>query len=127
MSKRFEEKKEAFELLNKELSDLIPLDQRIQNLKQEKKESGQTQTTPTPAKGIPKEWLEEQRALHEKYKLIERVYKFYRTIIQNMSSSIICIDMKGAITFVNVNAAKTLDYKIEELLGRNMIDIVAER
>ncbi|MBL7960204.1 PAS domain S-box protein [bacterium] len=128
MSKRFEEKKEAFELLNKELSDLIPLDQRIQNRKAEKKESGdaRTSTTPTPAKGIPKEWLEEQRALHEKYKLIERVYKFYRNIIQNMSSSIICMDMKGAITFVNVNAAKTLDYKIEELLGRNMIDIVAE-
>jgi PAS domain S-box-containing protein len=34
--------------------------------------------------------------------------------------------MKGAITFVNVNAAKTLDYKIDELLGRNMIDIVAD-
>jgi PAS domain S-box-containing protein len=127
MSKRFEEKKEAFEILNKELSDLIPLDQRVLNKQAKQKEQPVTSSLPADLKqAIPKEWLDEQSALYEKYKLIERVYRFYRNIIQNMSSSLICMDMAGSITFLNNNAAKTLEYKIDELLGRNMTDIVAD-
>lgn len=126
MSKRFEEKKEAFEILNKELSDLIPLDQRVLNKQAQKDQSPTSSLSSDLKKSIPKEWLDEQTALYEKYKLIERVYRFYRNIIQNMSSSLICMDMTGSITFLNNNAAKTLEYKIDELLGRNMIDIVAE-
>jgi PAS domain S-box-containing protein len=127
MSKRFEEKKEAFEILNKELSDLIPLDQRVLNKQAKQKEQAPASSLSSDLKkAIPKEWLDEQTALYEKYKLIERVYRFYRNIIQNMSSSLICMDMTGSITFLNNQAAKTLEYSIEELLGRNMVDIVAE-
>ena len=130
MSKRFEEKKEAFEILNKELSDLIPLDQRVLRRQQTAQEQGTQSSastlTATGVKSIPQEWLEEQAALHEKYKLVERVYKFYRNIIQNMSSSLICMDMAGCITFLNANAAKTLEYTVDELLGEEMLKIVAD-
>jgi len=127
MSKRFEEKKEAFELLNKELSDLIPLDQRVLKKQAQAKDTKEATKAPTDQlQKIPKEWLEEQAALFEKYKLIERVYKFYRNIIQNMSSLLICIDMSGSITFLNANAAKTLEYNIDELLGKNLVDIFAD-
>lgn len=132
MSKRFEEKREAFEILNKELSDLIPLEQRVQKKDKSPHVVDSHAHLPNdPSKSdatgaVPKEWLDEQAALHEKYKLVERVYKFYRNIIQNMSSSIICMDMAGHITFLNANAAKTLEYQVEELLGHPMTDIVAE-
>ncbi len=123
MSRRFNQKKEAFEILNKELSDLIPIEQRIldkERLSEKSLKSG------TSRDKIPQEWLDEQAALFKKYKLVERVYRFYRNIIQNMSSSIISIDMSGCITFMNVNAAKTLGYTVDELLGKNLIDIFHE-
>lgn len=122
MSRRFDEKKEAFEILNKELSDLIPLDQRV--LRKQDELKGKTSTA--DLKNIPKDWLDEQAALFDKYKLIERVYRFYRNIIQNMSSRIITIDMNGSITFLNSNAAANLGYSVEELLGRNLLDLFAE-
>ncbi len=122
MSRRFDEKKEAFEILNKELSDLIPLDQRVLRKQEELK----GKTAAADLKKIPKEWLDEQAALFEKYKLIERVYRFYRNIIQNMSSRIITIDMNGSITFLNSNAAVNLGYSVEELLGRNLLDLFAD-
>jgi PAS domain S-box-containing protein len=122
MSRRYDEKKEAFEILNKELSDLIPLDQRVLRKQEELK----GKTAAADLKKIPKEWLDEQAALFEKYKLIERVYRFYRNIIQNMSSRIITIDMNGSITFLNSNAAVNLGYSVEELLGRNLLDLFAD-
>lgn len=122
MSKRFHQKKEAFEILNEELSDLVPIEQRIYKKEQE----GKIATEPDSKKQIPQEWLDEQAALFKKYKLVERVYRFYRNIIQNMSSNIICIDMAGCITFMNANAARTLGYTIDELLGRNLTDLFAD-
>ncbi len=123
MSRRFNQKKEAFEILNEELSDLIPIEQRI--LKKEK-EGQLPSEEPESRHQVPQAWLDEQAALFRKYKLVERVYRFYRNIIQNMSSNIICIDMTGCITFMNVNAAKTLGYAIDELLGKNLTDMFAE-
>ncbi len=117
MSRHSKEKKDAFEILNKELSDLIPIDERVQQ-----KQSGSTVDT----RKIPKEWLDEQAALFDKYKLIERVYRFYRNMIQNMSSRIITIDMQANITFVNANAASNLGYEVEELLGKNFLDLFAD-
>lgn len=125
MSKRFEGKKEAFEILNKELSDLIPLEQRVLNREKSKFETDSASLDKLKSK-IPKEWLEEQAKLYEKYKVVERVYKFYRNIIQNMSSLLICIDMNGSITFLNANAGSTLGYEVEELLGRNLVDLFAD-
>jgi PAS domain S-box-containing protein len=123
MSRRFNQKKEAFEILNKELSDLIPIEQRILDKERfAEKSYGQK----IPKEKIPKEWLDEQAAMYKKYKLVERVYRFYRNIIQNMSSSIICMDISGCITFMNINAAKTLGYRVDELLGKNLIDIFHE-
>ncbi len=131
MSKRFEEKKEAFELLNKELSDLIPLDERVKKRHAEattisKLDTPREEPSQVTPAGIPQEWLDEQAALHDKYKLVERVYKFYRNIIQNMSSSLICIDMDGNITFLNDNAARALGYTIEELIERPLIQLVVD-
>lgn len=125
MSKRFEGKKEAFEILNKELSDLIPLEQRVLN-KEKSRLEPDSEAYEKARASIPKEWLEEQEKLYEKYKVIERVYRFYRNIIQNMSSLLICIDMSGSVTFLNANAASTLGYSVEELLGKNLIDLFAD-
>ncbi len=123
MSRRFNQKKEAFEILNEELSDLIPIEQRILKKEQE----GQIRAEePKTRQQIPQAWLDEQAALFKKYKLVERVYRFYRNIIQNMSSNIICTDMAGCITFMNANAAKTLSFAIDELLGKNLTDLFAD-
>ncbi|MCB0833961.1 MAG: PAS domain S-box protein [Bacteroidetes bacterium] len=123
MSKRFEEKKEAFELLNRELSDLMPLDKKQESGETSVADDKQDVSSLTPSQGISKELVER---LYDKAKVYERVYKFYRNIIGNMSSSLICIDMKGSITFLNTNAAKTLDYRTNELLGKNLLEIISE-
>lgn len=55
--------------------------------------------------------------------LINKVYNFYKSIIQSLNSGLIALDLEGEITFINQMAAQMLDYSKEELLGKNIKEI----
>jgi len=55
--------------------------------------------------------------------LLNKVYNFYKSIIQGLNSGLITLDLHGEITFINQTAAKMLDYSREELLSRNIKDV----
>lgn len=54
--------------------------------------------------------------------LINQVYNFYKSIIQNINSGLIAIDLKGEITFANRLAATMLGYKRDELISKNVCE-----
>jgi PAS domain S-box-containing protein len=58
--------------------------------------------------------------------LINKVYNFYKSIIQNLGSGLIAIDLHGEITFVNDTASKILDYEKNRLLGKNVKELFAD-
>jgi len=58
--------------------------------------------------------------------LLNKVYNFYKSLIQNLNSGLITSDLNGEITFVNTTAATMLSYEREELLGKNIKDIFAK-
>ncbi len=58
--------------------------------------------------------------------LLNKVYNFYKSIIQGLNSGLITLDLHGEITFINQTAAKMLEYNREELLGRNIKDIFCD-
>jgi PAS domain S-box-containing protein len=62
----------------------------------------------------------------EQYLLINKVYNFYKSIIQNINSGLIAIDLQGQITFVNQPAAKMLGYNREELIRKNIYELFNE-
>jgi PAS domain S-box-containing protein len=53
-------------------------------------------------------------------RLINQIYHFHKSIIQNINAGLVTIDLKGEITFVNRITAHLLGYEIEELLGKNL-------
>ncbi len=57
--------------------------------------------------------------------LLNKVYNFYKSIIQNLNSGLIALDLNGEITFVNHTAVHMLGYDREELLGKNIRDLFA--
>jgi len=59
-------------------------------------------------------------------RLIDKVYTFYKTIIQNINVGLLTIDLSGNITFANRLAAHLLGYNIEELLDKNVRVIFGE-
>ncbi len=63
---------------------------------------------------------------NSQYRLIDKVYNFYKSIIQNINGGLITLDLEGEITFVNRIAAQKLDYLINELLGKNISDLFGE-
>ncbi len=58
--------------------------------------------------------------------LLDRVYYFYRSIIQNLTSGLFAIDQSGEITFANRTAANMLGYPIEELQNRNIRELFSD-
>src|SRR4030042_2349784 len=58
--------------------------------------------------------------------LLNKVYNFYKSLIQNLNSGLITSDLGGEITFVNTTAATMLNYEREELLGKNLREIFAQ-
>jgi PAS domain S-box-containing protein len=58
--------------------------------------------------------------------LINKVYNFYKSIIQSLNSGLIALDLGGEITFINQMAAQMLDYSKEELLGKNIKEIFSK-
>ncbi|MEJ2633743.1 MAG: ATP-binding protein [Calditrichia bacterium] len=63
---------------------------------------------------------------NSQYRLIDKVYNFYKSIIQNINGGLITLDLEGEITFVNRIAAQKLGYLINELLGKNISDLFGE-
>jgi len=53
-------------------------------------------------------------------RLINQIYHFHKSIIQNINAGLITIDLKGQITFVNRSTAQLLGYEIEEILEKNI-------
>jgi PAS domain S-box-containing protein len=53
-------------------------------------------------------------------RLINQIYQFHKSIIQNINAGLVTIDLKGEITFVNRITARLLGFEIEELLGENL-------
>lgn len=55
-------------------------------------------------------------------RLINQIYHFHKSIIQNINAGLVTIDLKGQITFVNRSTAQLLGYEIEEILEKNIRD-----
>lgn len=53
-------------------------------------------------------------------RLINQIYHFHKSIIQNINAGLITIDLEGQITFVNRSTAQLLGYEIEEILEKNI-------
>lgn len=56
-------------------------------------------------------------------RLVHQVFHFQRSIIQNLNSGLITIDLSGEITFVNRIAASLLTCESEVLLQKNIADL----
>jgi PAS domain S-box-containing protein len=105
MSKKFETKKETLSIINK-----------AYNIKKH-----------------PENRDKEFRQLHDKYtkllqrtKSLEKVYRFHKGIIQNISSGILTLDFNERITFINTAALRVLGYDYTEIEGRSIREIFAD-
>jgi PAS domain S-box-containing protein len=106
MGSKISKQKQMFSLLNYKFPNL--LEQSLDNTigsELEKEDQFSTQYSP---------------------QLINKVYNFYKSIIQNLSNGLIALDLKGEITFVNDAAAEMLGFGREELLGRNSQELFAK-
>jgi len=103
MSKQFEAKKESISLINRTLSD--------KNTSRERE---------------LRDLREKYRILLDRTRALEKVYKFHKGIIQNISSGIITIDFTEKITFINSAALKALDYRYDELIDKSVRIIFAD-
>lgn len=102
MSTKLEKQKQIFTFLNQKYSNLLensPVDVQKKNSVEETSEEQQRQS------------------------LLNKVYNFYRSIIQNINGGLITIDLKGEITFVNRAAAQMLGYEVEEILGEHISEL----
>ena len=73
----------------------------------------------------PGEFPEGESSDSQSSQLLNKVYNFYKSIIQNLSSGLIALDLEGAITFANHAAAHLLDIDREDLLKKNIREIFA--
>jgi len=106
MGSKISKQKQMFSLLNYKFPNLLEksLDNTIAS-ELDKEDSFSTQYSP---------------------QLINKVYNFYKSIIQNLSNGLIALDLKGEITFVNDAAAEMLGFGREELLGKSSQDLFAK-
>ncbi|MCB9058796.1 MAG: PAS domain-containing protein [Calditrichae bacterium] len=106
MSKYLEQKKESIVRVNRIIDNL----QSVQDVK---------------------EILEKYKFKHDKllkqYEKLSRVFEFHKGIIQNISSGIITIDLSGNITFMNSTALEMIANKSENMLGKSMEMLFADR
>jgi len=105
MSKHFESKKESLSIINKaygDKSDLSSKDEKIKTLQNK------------------------YEVLSKRTKSLEKVYRFHKGIVQNISSGLITIDSTGSITFINSAALELLDYDYKELVGTSIKNLFAD-
>ncbi len=103
MSSKIEKQKQIFDLLNSKFSNLL--------------EEATIQDSEEKTADIARDKRRIDR------NLIDKVYNFYRSIIQNINGGLITLDLTGEITFANRIAAQLLGYKIEELPGQHIGDL----
>jgi len=60
-------------------------------------------------------------------RLLNQVYHFHKSIIQNVNLGLLALDRAGEITFANKNAAKLLGCETEWLLGKRLQNFFTER
>ncbi len=107
MQSKLEKQKQIFQLLNQQFSNLL------EDL------SGNS----TDASNLP---IEQKEAVSEQFQLLDKVYNFYKCIIQNINSGLLTLDLDGEITFANRMAADMLGYNVKELLGRYVTELFPE-
>lgn len=105
MSSKIAKQKQIYSLLSSKFGNLL-------------------EPTEQPADGSLSEVL--YSAPREHPGLLDKVYNFYRSIIQNINSGLITIDLSGEITFANRWAARLLEFPLEELMGLHLEDILMD-
>ncbi len=55
--------------------------------------------------------------------LLIKLYRFYKTIIQNINAGLLTVDLNGEVTFANKRAAELLGCRVQDLLGENIRNI----
>ncbi|MHB8086272.1 MAG: PAS domain-containing sensor histidine kinase, partial [Dehalococcoidia bacterium] len=68
--------------------------------------------------------VKQQQRIEESLWTIERERERYRTIVENAFEGILLADPEGLITFVNRRMAEMLGYTIDELVGKQFLDLV---
>jgi len=106
MSKRVEAKKENFLRLREFYSALEETKQKEDDLQ---------------------EYRSKYNLLLKRFKELEKVYAFHRDLIQNMSGSLIALDEKGKIIFMNRSALAALGYNYNEVMEKPLLDFFADR
>ena len=106
MQSKLEKQKQIFQLLNQQFSNLL------------EDISGSNSTALAPQK--------QQDGESSQIQLLDKVYNFYKSIIQNISSGLLTLDLDGEITFANRMAADMLGYEVKDLLGRYVTDLFPE-
>jgi PAS domain S-box-containing protein len=66
------------------------------------------------------------RALEEQFDQQQQLLSFYKSVVQNISSGIITLDLQGNITFLNRKAARVLNYPQEALRERPFVSLAAD-
>jgi PAS domain S-box-containing protein len=69
--------------------------------------------------------VKQQQRIEESLWTIEKERKRYRIIVENAFEGILMADPEGLITFVNPRMAAMLGYKMDELIGRQFLDLVS--
>ncbi len=106
MNSKIEKQKQIFSLLNHKFGNLLD-DQEL------------------PLNGpLEEESVAVQPA--DQDRLINKVYNFYKSIIQNINGGLITLDLDGEITFVNRTAAGMLGYQVEELHGASVDNLFGD-
>ncbi len=101
MSTKIEKQKKIFSLLNDRFANLL---------------EGSTELLADEAG----DEAPDEQARVSRVDVLGRVYHFYRSIIQNLTSGLITIDLDGEITFVNRTVGQLLGYEVEELLSKQI-------
>ena len=105
MGSKISKQKEMFSLLNNKFANMW--DETVQ-------------TTTESA-----EFQKAESSDSQSYQLLNKVYNFYKSIIQNLSSGLLTLDLEGGITFANHAAACLLGIEREDLLKKNIREIFA--
>jgi len=105
MSKQFQAKKESLSIINKTFGPKTDRNDQSKDFQQ-----------------LHKKYNE----LLDRTKALEKVYKFHKGIVQNISSGIVTIDFEGKISFINSAALRVLDYEYAEIQGTSIRNIFAD-
>ncbi|MCB0270549.1 MAG: PAS domain-containing protein [Calditrichaeota bacterium] len=55
--------------------------------------------------------------------MLRQVFEFHRSMVQNLNSGLLTIDLAGEIIFANKVAARLLGLEVSDLLGKKVVDL----